>query len=177
MNIPNALTVLRIILTIPILMLMYFGGQMFLIAAFIIFLIASATDWLDGVLARRGKITPIGSLMDPVSDKILVFSILFYMSYLDILFIWPILIMLAREFLIIGIRQIGIEGGKVIAAQKGGKIKTLLQIITIIIAFVYMIIGVNEIFLLANSFLILAMLASVISIVSYYIQNKHLIGG
>jgi CDP-diacylglycerol--glycerol-3-phosphate 3-phosphatidyltransferase len=155
---------------------MYLGGQTLLILAFVIFIIASFTDWLDGVLARKAKTTSFGSLMDPISDKILVFSILFYMSNLNVLFIWPILVMLAREFVIVGIRQIGIESGRVISAKKGGKIKTLLQIITIIIAFVYMIIEMNELFLISNAFLVLAMLASVISLWQYYKQNKQLVG-
>lgn len=104
------------------------------IIACIIFIIISCTDWLDGYLARsRNEITDFGKFADPLADKILVIAALLALVELQVLPSWPVLIIIAREFIISGIRMIAATKGVVIAASWYGKAKTVTQIIAIVL--------------------------------------------
>lgn len=143
MNLPNKLTIFRIIL-VPIMVIIPFlgiDGKIFgipteWIIIDLIFIIASITDKLDGYLARKNnQVTTFGKFLDPLADKILVLAamvMLVEMSKLPALI--PIIV-LAREFMVSGYRLIAVEkGGEVIAASKWGKLKTVTQMIAIILA-------------------------------------------
>ena len=147
MNLPNKLTIFRIILVPIMVIIPYLGitGEWngisitFLIMD-AIFIIASITDKLDGYLARKNnQITTFGKFLDPLADKILVLSAMLILadSKTFCLPVWIPIIVLAREFIVSGYRLVAVEkGGKVIAASKWGKLKTVTQMVAIIFAFV-----------------------------------------
>jgi CDP-diacylglycerol---glycerol-3-phosphate 3-phosphatidyltransferase len=129
-NVPNALTVLRILL-VPVFgwLLLAHGGEQeaWRWWATFVFLVATATDWVDGFLARRdGLITDFGKLMDPIADKALMGTALIGLSVLDLLPWWITVVILVREVGITVMRFVVIRGG-VIPASRGGKLKTVLQ--------------------------------------------------
>jgi CDP-diacylglycerol---glycerol-3-phosphate 3-phosphatidyltransferase len=130
-NIANALTVLRLCLVPVFVVFLLAGGDAFRIAACVTFGVASATDLLDGELARRrGLITDFGKIADPIADKALTGSALVVLSYLGELPWWVTAVILFREIAVTGLRFWVISRG-VIAASRGGKAKTLLQIVAI----------------------------------------------
>lgn len=138
MNLPNKLTVMRMAL-IPVFlvfMLVESIQHRYLIAA-VIFAAASFTDYLDGHIARRdGLVTNFGKLMDPLADKLLVFSALVCFIELEMSSALIVFIILAREFLVTSVRLIAAEQGTVIAADIWGKMKTVSQIIWVLIALI-----------------------------------------
>ena len=145
MNLANKLTIFRIIL-VPIMVIIPFLGIDGKILGIpteyviidMIFIIASITDKLDGYIARsRNQITTFGKFLDPLADKILVLTAMIMLVEMAKLPAWIPIIVLAREFVVSGYRLIAVEkGGKVIAASKWGKLKTVTQMIAIILAFV-----------------------------------------
>lgn len=144
MNLANKLTIFRIIL-VPIMVLIpYLGIDTYImgipltwIIVAIIFLIAAITDKLDGYIARsRNQITNFGKFLDPIADKILVLAAMIMLVEMQKLPAWIPIIVLAREFVVSGYRLVAVEkGGKVIAASKWGKLKTVTQMFAIILAF------------------------------------------
>ena len=147
MNLPNKLTIFRIIL-VPILVIIpliginqeWYGIPITWILVDIVFIIASTTDKLDGYIARsRNQVTTFGKFLDPLADKILVLSAMLLIVEDGRLPAWIPIIVLAREFVVSGYRLIAVEkGGIVIAASKWGKLKTVTQMMAIILAFVDM---------------------------------------
>lgn len=145
MNLANKLTIFRIVL-VPIMVCIPFLGikeeilgiPLEYILIDIIFIIASITDKLDGYIARsREQITTFGKFLDPLADKILVLAAMIMLVEMAKLPAWIPIIVLAREFVVSGYRLIAVEkGGKVIAASKWGKLKTVTQMIAIILAFI-----------------------------------------
>ena len=145
MNLPNKLTIFRIIL-VPIMVIIpligikqeLYGIPITWILVDIIFIIASITDKLDGYIARKkNQVTTFGKFLDPLADKILVLSAMLLLVEDRRLPAWIPIIVLAREFVVSGYRLIAVEkGGIVIAASKWGKLKTVTQMFAIILAFV-----------------------------------------
>ena len=144
MNLPNKLTIFRMIL-VPIMVIIPFLGiktevlgipLTYIIIDFI-FIIASITDKLDGYLARKNnQVTTFGKFLDPLADKILVLAAMMMLVEMAKLPAWIPIIVLAREFIVSGYRLVAVEkGGKVIAASKWGKLKTVTQMFAIILAF------------------------------------------
>ena len=130
-NVANALTLLRLALVPVFVLFLVAGGPGWRIAAFVVFAVASITDILDGELARRrGLITDFGKIADPIADKALTGSALVTLSVLGELSWWVTAIILFRELAVTGLRFWVIRRG-VIAASRGGKVKTLLQVIAI----------------------------------------------
>lgn len=145
MNLPNKLTIFRIIL-VPIMVIIpllgikneFNGIPITWIVVDIIFIIASITDKLDGYLARsRNQVTNFGKFLDPIADKILVLSAMLLLVEDGRLPAWIPIIVLAREFAVSGYRLIAVEkGGEVIAASKWGKLKTVTQMVALVLAIV-----------------------------------------
>jgi CDP-diacylglycerol--glycerol-3-phosphate 3-phosphatidyltransferase len=130
-NVANALTMLRLALVPVFVLLLLAGGPAWRIAAFAVFLIASVTDLLDGLLARqRGLITDFGKIADPIADKALTGAALITLSAQGRLPWWVTIVILARELGVTLLRFWVIRHG-VIAASRGGKIKTMLQVLAI----------------------------------------------
>jgi CDP-diacylglycerol---glycerol-3-phosphate 3-phosphatidyltransferase len=133
MNLPNQLTILRLLLTVPFvaaLSLQFPGAKLLAVGLFIA---ASVTDYADGYIARKYKlITDFGRLMDPLVDKIMTMSAFVCLVALGSVPAWAVIVILSREFLITGLRLVAATRGKVLPAERLGKLKTVSQIVTIL---------------------------------------------
>ena len=129
MNLPNKLTMGRIF-AIPVFIVVFLMGYRYV--ATVIFILAAITDMLDGKIARKyNLVTNFGKLMDPLADKLLVMSALICLAQIGDVPGWMVIIILGREFIITGMRQVAAAQGIVIAAGTTGKIKTITQMIAI----------------------------------------------
>lgn len=131
MNLPNKLTLARAG-CVPIFVYLYARGQFS--PAFVVFLLASLTDLLDGYIARKqGLITNFGKIMDPLADKVLVYAAFTCMVADGTVATWMFILVLAREFLVAGMRTLAASEGLVIAAGMSGKMKTVLQMVAVLL--------------------------------------------
>lgn len=129
MNLPNQLTIARFV-AVPFFIVLYLAGQD--LWAAVLFIAASATDALDGYLARKHHlVTNFGKIMDPLADKVLVVSALVLLVEAGEVAGWMLIVILAREFAVGGLRTVAAAQGTVIAAGTTGKIKTILQMIAV----------------------------------------------
>ena len=172
MNLPNKLTVLRVIMVpfFVFFMLTGVGGAANKWIALIIFCVASLTDMLDGKIARaRNLVTNFGKFMDPLADKLLVCSAMICMITLGKLQAWFVIVIIAREFIISGFRLVAADNDIVIAASYWGKFKTAFQMITIIM----LVLNLNVPFMnIINTVLIYISLGlTVISLIDYIAKN------
>ncbi len=141
-NLPNRLTLGRLVLTVFFVGFLSSSTRWGDVVALILFIVASLTDWLDGYLARRNnQITNFGKLMDPLADKVLVASALVCLIPLGALPVWAVIVIIAREFLITGLRQIAAGQGVILPADPLGKHKTAWQLITILFYLVLLAAG------------------------------------
>ncbi|MGI6122687.1 MAG: CDP-diacylglycerol--glycerol-3-phosphate 3-phosphatidyltransferase [Acetivibrionales bacterium] len=181
MNLPNKITVSRILATPVFLFFLVPGwfGQFWGLdqwgryAAAVIFIVASITDMVDGNIARKyNMITELGKFLDPIADKLLVTSALIAFIKTDNLSVWAVFIIIAREFIITGFRVVAAGRGVVIAADKWGKIKTVVQIAAII-AILIKNFPVSLIidFPLGMVLMYIAVALTVISGVNYIVKN------
>ncbi len=133
MNIPNLLSISRI-LSVPVfIVLMHDPTPFRALAGGIVFSLASATDWLDGYLARKwGQVTKMGKLLDPIADKILVTAALVILVRMEIIPAWIAIIIIGREFAVTGLRAIAASDGIVIPAETVGKYKVGTQILAVL---------------------------------------------
>lgn len=149
MNLPNRLTIARICI-VPVFLVVLLAQDyisLHYLWALILFLVASYTDHLDGRIARKNhQVTNFGKFMDPLADKILVLSALVCFVQFGLADSWVVILILAREFMVTGIRLIAAESGQVIAANRWGKAKTVSQIIAItaVLAFQFVLELVNR---------------------------------
>ncbi|MBE7029052.1 MAG: CDP-diacylglycerol--glycerol-3-phosphate 3-phosphatidyltransferase [Clostridia bacterium] len=179
MNLPNKLTVLRIILVPVLLVLIYNINDSFLMSAISLatFLLISLTDMLDGHIARkRNLITDFGKFLDPLADKILVISTM--ITFIDMGYISSIavIIIIMREFLVTSLRLVASSTSKVIAASKLGKLKTIIQIVVLAVMFFTPMI--SQVYIGKIILFILEWAMVLITIVSgadYLIKNKDVI--
>lgn len=175
MNLPNKLTILRIILTFAFIIFLFINGMAAKISALVIFLVASLTDVLDGFIAKRNnQITNFGKLMDPIADKILILSAFIAFVGIGIVQAWMVIIIVLREVLITGLRVLALTNNKVIPADGAGKTKTVSQVVSIVIILILRTAGAegayeNVIF----AFMLLTVLFTLISGVSYLVKNKE----
>lgn len=134
MNLPNQLTVLRLILTFVFVAVLSFEKLPFAgTIALLVFVAAAVTDFLDGYLARKHDlITNFGKLMDPLADKVLMCAGFVLLCELELIPAWIVIVILTREFLVTGLRLLASAEGLVLAAESLGKYKTTIQIVTII---------------------------------------------
>ena len=171
MNLPNKLTVLRVIM-IPFFVaaLLYDGGanQNMRYVAAALFVIASLTDMLDGKIARKyNLVTNFGKFMDPLADKLLVCSALICMIELRELPAWMVIIIISREFIISGFRLVASDNGVVIAASYWGKFKTTFQMIGVVL----LIFNIPALSTLTTIIVWIALALTVISLVDYIVKN------
>lgn len=132
MNLPNKLTVLRVLLIPVFVAFAFIPGILWDVLALLVFWIASFTDFLDGNIARkRGIVTNFGKFMDPLADKLLVTAALSVLAMEKTSYIWVLFIITLREYIVAGVRMVAAEGGKVIAASMWGKVKTVVQMVVI----------------------------------------------
>ena len=191
MNLPNKLTMFRLIL-VPFFVAVLLAPALprhYLIAA-ILFAVASYTDHLDGMLARKNnQITDFGKFMDPLADKVLVISALVCFVELHLANVWMVLLIIAREFMVTSIRLVAADKGQVIAANNWGKAKTVSQIIAILvvlllqyfleltIAFSSYPLGITEqsAMLVGQLLILIATVLAVVSGAIYLKQNWHIV--
>lgn len=141
MNLPNKLTVARIILTFIFMFFLFSSGLVMKILALITFLIAAITDYLDGFLAKKYNIvSDFGKVMDPVADKILTLAAFLAFVEMKLVPAWMVVIIIMRELVITGIRLVALIKGEVLAAGVGGKHKTVSQILSIFVILIFIII-------------------------------------
>ncbi|MBI2885296.1 MAG: CDP-diacylglycerol--glycerol-3-phosphate 3-phosphatidyltransferase [Candidatus Omnitrophica bacterium] len=134
---PNSLTVLRVVLTLVIMGLVFAPGVAAKAWCLGLFLVAALTDWLDGALARRwGQVTPLGILLDPIADKVLVLGLLLAFVQLEVIRAWMVLVIVLREFLITGVRLYAANRHIIIPAAREGKHKTVSQMGTLFVILV-----------------------------------------
>lgn len=170
MNLPNKLTMFRVIL-IPffVLFMLVDITTVDKWIALAIFIIASLTDLLDGKIARKyNLVTNFGKFMDPLADKLLVCSALICLVELAKIPAWMVIIIIAREFIISGFRLIAADNGVVIAASYWGKFKTTFQMVMICL----LIADIAAISIITNVITWIALVLTVISLVDYLVKNK-----
>ena len=177
MNLPNKLTVLRVILIPFFVAAVLFDegdSQIFRYLAASLFIVASLTDMLDGKIARKyNLVTNFGKFMDPLADKLLVCAALICLVELEQLPAWMVIVIVSREFIISGFRLVAAEQGIVIAASYWGKFKTTFQMIAIILMIVDLRV-LNPATWLCTW---IALILTVVSLVDYIQKNHKVLTG
>ncbi len=142
LNLPNQLTLMRLGMCGLLLIAMSFNWPFAATTALIIFALASLTDWLDGEIARsRNLVTDLGKLLDPLADKVLITGTLVSLVERQMVPMWMVVLIIAREFLITGLRTIAASKHKILAAEKIGKHKTISQMVAILVSLTYLSLG------------------------------------
>lgn len=184
MNLPNKLTVFRIILIVPFVLLLLgqsndwgwfdaiFGGIKEYVdyIALAVFIIASLTDLIDGKIARKyNLVTNFGKFMDPLADKLLVCAGLIALVELERIPSWIVIVIISREFIISGFRLVASDNGVVIAASYWGKFKTAFQMVMVCL----MIANIPQLKLLTDIFMWIALVLTIISLIDYLVKNRE----
>jgi len=173
MNLPNKLTVFRVILVVPFVVLLL--GQYSQYSNWIataIFIIACLTDLLDGKIARKNNlVTNFGKFMDPLADKLLVSAAMICLIELGRIPSWVVVIIISREFIISGFRLIASDNGIVIAASMWGKYKTVFQMTMVIM----MLVNISALQILTDIVMWIATILTIVSLVDYIIKNKSVL--
>ena len=177
MNLPNKLTILRVIM-IPFflffLLTSFVPGSKYI--AFVIFALASLTDMLDGKIARKyNLVTNFGKFMDPLADKLLVCSAMIAFIEMGLMPAVVVIVIIAREFIISGFRLIAVEKGTVIAAGMAGKIKTVCQMIMCILLILRLSELLPFMYYVETAFIYISLFMTVYSLAVYLIQNKDVL--
>lgn len=183
MNLPNKLTLIRVVLIIPfvLILLLGIGGTASDWIALAIFIIASLTDLLDGKIARkRGIVTNFGKFMDPLADKLLVCSAMICLIELNRIPAWVVIIIISREFIISGFRLIASDNNIVIAASYWGKFKTVFQMIMVCLMIgnlngILVFGGIDVYYALTQIIMWIALVLTIVSLVDYIVKNKQVI--
>lgn len=183
MNLPNKLTIFRMILIVPFVILLLgnyqqwgwftaiFGGISEYVdyIALAIFIIASLTDLIDGKIARKyNLVTNFGKFMDPLADKLLVCAALVALVEMGRIPSWVVIVIISREFIISGFRTVASDNGVVIAASYWGKFKTTFQMIMVCL----MIANIEAIAILTTTIMWVALVLTVVSLIDYLWKNK-----
>lgn len=188
MNLPNKLTISRIVLVFVFMYFLFTAGIAFKIMSLITFILAALTDYFDGKIAReRNLVTNLGKILDPIADKLLTLSAFLAFVQMGIIPAWMVLIIILRELLITGLRLFAATFNKIIASSKSGKHKTFSQISAIIIILIFLIIKEfgqtygfwqGNIEKISHIFIYTVMLITVIltglSGISFLIKNKDI---
>ena len=195
MNLPTKLTLFRIFLVPFIILILIFPfGQFNIVLPLVkfgsvliplqnlivlaVFLVATFTDFLDGFIARRNSlVTTLGKFLDPIADKLLVNTLLLVLAYQGAVRFVPVLIMIWRDILVDGLRMVASEKNVVIAAGALGKLKTVIQMIAIVLALLNNAPFEEYQIPMTTFFIWFAMLVSVFSGISYFMQVKSIIFG
>ena len=163
-NIPNTLTVIRILL-LPVVVWRFMVGDA--TGALIAYLAAMLTDALDGIIARKfNQITALGKLLDPLADKLLVVSAMLMFVEQHQMPAWALLLVVAREFAVTGLRLIAVDNGRVIAAAWSGKIKTASTMVAICLMLLWNIAWLNTVCW------VVIVVTTVYSGVEYFVKNR-----
>ena len=171
MTTANKITIFRVVCIPVFILLMYLNGDAMRYAALVVFIVASLSDFLDGYIARHyNQVSNFGKFMDPLADKMLVISAMILFVAHGRMDAWMLVVIVAREFAVSGLRLVAVEQGRVIAAAKSGKIKTACTMVCIILM---LFLGQKATFDLACSLLIL--ITTVYSGVEYFVVNRDVL--
>ncbi len=174
MNLPNKLSLLRIFSIPLIVLLLALSASWCRWAALVVFMLACFTDFLDGHIARKQNIiTDFGKFIDPVADKLLVLSTMIMLVSRQQLPAWAVILILARELSVDGLRLIAVTNGKVIAAGPAGKLKTASQMLMIVILLFFNFPAASH--PLTLILLIWVLVITVYSGVDYFLKNRALL--
>lgn len=174
MNVPNFITWARVVLTAIIVFLLLNG---FYLSAFVLFLIASISDYFDGYFARKlNQVTNFGKIFDQMSDKILITSILIVFVQLGLVSSWILVVIVFRDTLVSTVRMAAAYGNKVIAANYFGKLKTVSQMIWTIGIFLQLV-GFESLVIFNVLLSYLVVFLTVVSGLVYMVQNKEILKG
>ena len=184
MNLPNKLTIFRVILIVPFVVVLlggeagWFGDNSLLYGgiALAIFIVASLTDLIDGKIARKyNLVTDFGKFMDPLADKLLVSAAMIALVEMGRIPAWVVIVIISREFIISGFRLVASDNGVVIAASYWGKFKTTFQMVMVCL----MLLDLSEKFagygVLTNIIMWIALILTVVSLVDYLMKNKNVL--
>ncbi len=176
LNGPTILTLLRIILVAPVMICIFMDNLPARIITIICFVIASATDFIDGRWARRAKIvTDLGAFLDPLADKMLVNLTILALVVLNQIPLWMFAVILIRDFAVDGLRMMAAKSNITIAASKFGKLKTMIQMITLSMILANMIFN-NSILMTINAILLyIVVFLTVFSGVDYLYKGRKLV--
>lgn len=171
MNLANKLTVLRLLL-IPVFMVLFFTMGLTSVVPALVFAVASATDFLDGYIARsRGLVTTFGKFMDPLADKMLTQAAFILLVQSGDIPAWIVVVIVCRELLITGFRTVAVSNGVTIAASKWGKYKTVFQMLTILYCLLHHSLFSGITAPIDTVLIYLALAFTVISAVDYIVKN------
>lgn len=177
LNLANKITLLRILMVPLVVFFLYLQGPVFCTLAAVAFVFAAITDWLDGYIARRfNLVSSMGKFLDPLADKVLICSVLIMFVHLGWAPAWVVIIIVCRELVVTGLRALAIDEGIVLAADRFGKAKTVLQIVAIVpLMLHYPILGF-ELWPVGEALLYAAMVLAVFSAGNYlYYFYRHAI--
>jgi len=189
MNLPNRITILRIILTFIFMVFIFLKGLLFKFIALTVFIIACWTDYYDGRIAKKlNLVSDFGRLMDPIADKILILAAFLSFVQIQIIPAWMVVIIISRELLITGLRIFALGKGKVISASRQAKHKTVSQMATIFFILGFLIL--EEILIrfslwnqnlkifshwLIYTSMLITVILTIISGISYLWENRKII--
>lgn len=176
MNGPTILTLMRIILVVPVMICIFMDSLPARIITIVCFVLASLTDFIDGRWARHDKIvTDLGAFLDPLADKMLVNLTFLALVVLDVVPVWMFGVILIRDFAVDGLRMMAARKKITLAASKFGKLKTMVQMITITLILINMIFG-NEVFAIVNTILLyIVIILTIFSGVDYLYKGRKLV--
>jgi CDP-diacylglycerol--glycerol-3-phosphate 3-phosphatidyltransferase len=171
LNLPNSLSLLRI-LTAPVLVVLLLSPDKSLsIASALLFAVICVTDWLDGYIARkRGSVTPLGKFLDPLADKILITTAFIMLIPLGRVPAWVVAFIISREIAVTGLRSIASNMGVVIQASRLGKFKTISQIVAIVPLLIHYEVAGVDFHVIGISLLVVAFILTIWSGVDYFIN-------
>ena len=169
LNLANRITLARIVFVVPVLVLLHFEGPVTCWLAAILFAVASATDLLDGHIARReNMVTSLGKFLDPLADKLLVGSVLIMFVDLGWVPAWITIVIIMREMAVTGLRAMAVDEGVVLAADKYGKLKTIMQGLALVPLIVHYPFWGMDPQPLGNFLLYIALILTVFSGLNYF---------
>lgn len=175
LNLPTILTILRIVLVIPVVICIFIDELPAQIATVICFALASITDFVDGKIARKNnQVTDLGAFLDPLADKMLVNLTFVALVTLGLVPFWMFAVILIRDFIVDGLRMMAAKKDVTLAASKFGKLKTLVQMVTVTLILLNVIIN-NDILAIINTVLLyIVIVLTVFSGIDYLINGRKL---
>lgn len=176
LNLPTVLTLIRIVLVIPVMICVFIETPAARVATIACFVIASATDFADGWLARkRGQVTRLGKFLDPLADKMLVNLTLLALTVLGQMPVWMFAVILIRDFAVDGLRMMAAGSGVTIAASWAGKAKTMTQMITVVLILVNLMLRLEWLGVVNSVLLYIVVILTVASGLDYLYKGRKLV--
>ena len=172
LNLPTILTISRMILVVPFMVLTLMGGKLELCFALVVFAAAAVTDKIDGDLARKNhQVTELGKFLDPLADKMLVNVAFLCLTVAEVVPVWIFALILCRDFAVDGLRMSLARKGETVAASIWGKLKTTVQMLALVVLIAEMIIGGEFLMIAGNVLLYVALGLTLYSGADYIIKG------